>query len=259
MNRDFTLEVYLKLLDSFKQSGYTFKTFGGYLSKKNSPEKILILRHDIDASPQLALDFGRVEHNNGIQATYYFKISQVIHCKEIITEIASLGHEIGYHYEDFARAKGNPSYAIKSFERNLAYLRELAPVSTICMDGKILSKWDNLDLWTYYRYQAYGIIGEPYLDLDFNKVLYLTDTGRRWNAVQFSMYDKVTTRFSYTDKSTFNIIRDLEEGKLPDQIMINLHPQRWHSGYFKWTLELLAQWIKNSIKYLIIKRRSLQE
>jgi hypothetical protein len=124
------------------------------------------------------------------------------------------------------------------------------------MDGSILSKWNNLDLWKSYDYKTYGILGEPYLDLDFDKVLYLSDTGRKWNAIQFSLYDKVTTRYSYINKSTYEVILDLEKGDLPDQIMITIHPQRWHSGFFKWQAEVLAQWIKNRIKSLIIKKRS---
>jgi len=216
----------------------------------------MILRHDIDAMPENALDFAKIEHQMGIQGTYYFKTKDHLFRKEIIKEIAGLGHEIGYHYEDFALAKGNPVKAIKSFAENLALMREYVPVSTISMDGHILSKWNNLDLWTYYRYQNFGIIGEPYLDLDFNKVLYLTDTGRRWNAIQYSMYDKVITRYSYYDKSTYEVINDIERGNLPDQIMITLHPQRWHSGYFQWNRELLMQWIKNRIKYLIIQNRT---
>lgn len=42
----------------------------------------------------------------------------------------------------------------------------------------------------YYDYRNYGIIAEPYFDLDFSKVLYLTDTGRRWDGNKVSMRDR---------------------------------------------------------------------
>jgi hypothetical protein len=37
---------------------------------------------------------------------------------------------------------------------------------------------------------ANGIIGEPYFDVDFSKMLYLTDTGRRWDGGIVSVRDK---------------------------------------------------------------------
>ncbi len=36
-----------------------------------------------------------------------------------------------------------------------------------------------------------GIIGEPYFDVDFSRVFYLTDTGRRWDGDAVSVRDKV--------------------------------------------------------------------
>ena len=78
-----------------------------------------------------------------------------------------------------------------SFESNLDYFRTFYPVKTICMHGSPASKWDNRDLWNNYSYRDFGIIAEPYFDLDFTNVLYLTDTGRKWNGERSSVRDKV--------------------------------------------------------------------
>ena len=64
-----------------------------------------------------------------------------------------MGHEIGYHYEDLAMAKGNYEKAILSFEQNLAKLRHIVPVETICMHGSPLSKFDNRKIWEKYDYR----------------------------------------------------------------------------------------------------------
>ena len=64
----------------------------------------------------------------------------------------------------------------------------LSPVKTICMHGSPLSKWDNRDLWKRYNYRDYGIIAEPYFDVDFDEVFYITDTGRRWDGDKVSIY-----------------------------------------------------------------------
>jgi len=59
------------------------------------------------------------------------------------------------------------------------------------MHGSPLSKYDSRDLWKVYDYRDYGIIGEPYFDIDFSKVLYLTDTGRRWDGDKVNIRDRV--------------------------------------------------------------------
>jgi hypothetical protein len=255
MLKDFTFPVYRDLIQTLRNSDYLFLTFKDYLSCPTD-SKCVILRHDIDAAPAKALEFARYENSFGVESSYYFKTRNYLFNKEIIKEIVSLGHEIGYHYEDLAKAKGDPEKAIRSFKKNLELIRTYYPVTTICMDGSVLSGWNNLDLWKYYDHHSNGITGEPYLDLDFNKILYLSDTGRRWNAVRYSLYDKVDTMFSYVNKSTFDIIHDLKKGDLPAQIMITTHPQRWHSRLDAWMVEVVTQWVKNRIKFLIIKYKN---
>ena len=61
------------------------------------------------------------------------------------------------------------------------------------MHGSPLSKFDNRKLWEKYDYKEYGIIGEPYFDVDFSGVLYFTDTVRRWDGFDFSVRDKVSS------------------------------------------------------------------
>lgn len=82
---------------------------------------------------------------------------------------------------------GGSALALKLFAENLQKFRTLYPVTTICMYGSPRSKFDNRDLWSKYDYHAYGIIAEPYFDLDFNQMAYYTDTGRRWNGESTSV------------------------------------------------------------------------
>jgi len=81
--------------------------------------------------------------------------------------------------------------AYEDFCRNLERLRAIVPVETICMHGSPLSRISNLDLWKRYDYKGLGIIAEPYLDIDYNQVFYITDTGRRWDGDRVSVRDKV--------------------------------------------------------------------
>jgi len=238
----------------------------------------------------------------------------------------------GFRISDFGKEKGkreNPSTALRmtkeelidkayeSFCRNLEMLRRNFDIKTICMHGSPRSKFDNRLIWTKYDYRDLGIIGEPYFDIDFSEVLYLTDTGRRWDGV--SVRDKAISDFgsriadgglgmsdggkkafriadfgcrktdcgksegwkggreegwsqelkakSQTPKGTLNeklglrfrstwdIIRAAEEGRLPDKMMITVHPQRWNDSPLPWVKELILQNIKNVAKWGVLRFR----
>jgi hypothetical protein len=334
---DFTLTTYKRLLNTLSFQGFSFSTIEGFIS--GQPGKVITLRHDVDASPENSIQFAKIEAEKEIRGTYYFRMVPQSYDETIIKEINSLGHEIGYHYEDFSlavkrqktkvEAKRRPRakrgvkrqkyknnefsdlqdrktagpqdkrhieielalIALESFKENLAKLRELVPVKTICMHGSPMSKWDNRLLWKYYDFHDFGITGEPYFDVDFNSVLYLTDTGRRWDGGSVSIRDKasgvgrqvsgenhfkgwkvkpVKYRQEARDPapstlptvpfpgfhSTSGIIRAANEGRLPDMIMMTFHPQRWTDKPLPWVKELVWQNVKNAGKYFLLKVNS---
>ena len=129
-----------------------------------------MIRHDVDRLSANSLRFAIIESELDIMGSYYFRVSPRRLKPFIIDEIAKLGHEIGYHYEDLSNAKGDPEIATGLFEKNLKKLRQYYPVKTICMHGSPLSRYDNRDLWKYINYRDYGIIGEPYFDINFEKL-----------------------------------------------------------------------------------------
>jgi hypothetical protein len=252
MKRDFTLHTFRRLLEAILAGKYVVQTFADFLQA--SKPRVVVLRHDVDKQPGNALDTANIENDLGIQASYYFRKARESFDEKVIKKITGMGHEIGYHYEDIFTAKGDCKKAVKAFERNLERFRELYPVKTVCMHGSPLSKWDNRQLWQTHDYRDYGIIGEPYYDVDFNQVLYLTDTGRRWNGEKIRIWDRVESNFSFNSRTTFDLIESLENNQLPGQIMINIHPQRWNNAYFPWGTQLLLQNTKNILKKMIVMR-----
>ena len=271
--QDFTLTTYKALLQELSASGYLFQILQGFIQQPE--DKIVILRHDVDRKPENALAIAKVENEAGIKASYYFRILKESCDENIIKKIAEMGHEIGYHYENLTTCGGDLRLSIDDFRLNLKKLRKFYPVKTICMHGSPLSKFDNRLLWNKYDYRDLGIIAEPYFDIDFDEVLYLTDTGRCWDGARFSIRDKVEKtevrdpqitqitriRRKGTDvgnlrfRHTWDIIEAAEKGLLPDKIMINVHPQRWTDRPLPWVKELILQSIKNCIKSIIVKRR----
>ena len=249
MARDFTIDAYLKLLEAFKQANYSFQRFDDFLVSPN--ERVVLLRHDVDQKPMNSLLFATLQYERGIQGVFYFRAKKCSWNEPIIKEIASLGHEVGYHYENLATTKGDVQKAIIDFQENLVNLRNLVTVSTICMHGSPLSRYDNREIWKHIDYKEYKIIGEPYFELDFNEILYLTDTGRSWNAKESSVRDKVVSDFNYAFRSTNEIISSIKGDLLPNKIMINFHPQRWNQEILPWLFEKYTQKAKNPLKRLI--------
>jgi len=249
---DFSVKIYNSLLDTLISAGYEFQTFQEFMLEPL--DRVVILRHDVDKKPENSLSFAEIEHEKGLRASYFFRVvKESLHVDKLLS-IKALGHEIGYHYEDMDPAKGDHEKAIKSFEENLKKLRKLAPIDTICMHGSPLSKHDNKELWQHYEYRKYGLIGEPYFDIDYDKLFYITDTGRKWNNRDASIRDKVESPFEIEVKSTEHFIELIKAGKMPEKMMINTHPQRWNDDLLPWVVELVGQSVKNQIKKIVSRR-----
>lgn len=286
MIRDFTVSIYQELICSLIDASFSFQVFRDFVNQPKN--KVILLRHDVDARKEHSLQFAKIQHDMGIVGTYYFRMVPDSFNKEVILDIASMGHEIGYHYEDMDFAKGDVDEAYEQAKKHLAQLREVAEIKTICMHGSPRSPYDNKEVWKKYDYRELGIIAEPYFDLNFSKVLYLTDTGRRWDGEGVSIRDKVPAKRGITDyklqitdgdgekgrlsegenystskplskeysfHSTHDIIEACKSGKLPDQIMMNFHPQRWTDNPILWTQELVWQNVKNVVKAGVLRLR----
>ena len=251
---DFTLNTYHHLLNALYAEGFKFQSFSIFM--QTPVARSIVLRHDVDRLPINALKTARLESDLGISASYYFRAVSESWDEAIISEISKLGHEVGYHYENLSFCNGRTSLAWENFQTNLAKLRALVPVTSICMHGSPMSHINNLDLWQTYDYKTLGVVGEPYLDVDYSEVFYLSDTGRSWNHSRASIRDKVDSGFSIPVSSTGHLIDLARQGQLPDQIMINTHPQRWEDRPLHWLKELVWQNVKNRVKWALFKLRS---
>jgi hypothetical protein len=251
---DFTGSKYQELLHALHSKGYVFKTVSEYDTEFN--QSTIYLRHDVDDLKLHSLAFAKIQHQMGIKGTYYFRMVPESFDEKVILEIAQLGHEVGYHYEDMDFANGDTDQAIKLFEKHLVQLRALVPVSSICMHGSPRSKYDNKDVWKIYDYKKYGIKIEPYFDIDFNQIFYITDTGRMWDGYKVSVRDKVATTVNWPEyHTTQQIIEAIEKNTFPSNAMFNFHPQRWTDDKSLWLAELFKQSIKNLIKkYFFVKK-----
>lgn len=274
--RDFTLRTYQALLKAIGESGAECITFEQYCSirqglsgAKALPERFVILRHDVDKKPWNSVRMAELEAQMGVKASYYFRIGKCSNNPECIKRIAALGHEIGYHYEDMSLCHGDHDKAYEHFKNTLAYFRQFYPVRTCCMHGAPMSRYDSRALWEkyytdehgktrkVYNYRDLQLIGEPYYDVDFNHVLYLTDTGRCWDGYNYSLRDKVPEHQERWNKNgwwfhrTPELIIAMEDRRLPAGVMITTHPQRWTNSWLGWAKELIVQNCKNMVKAVL--------
>lgn len=197
----------------------------------------------------------------GAKATYYFRAVPESWDDNIIKQISCMEHEVGYHYESLTTCHGDIKCAFDDFKENLEKLRKLVSVMTICMHGSPRSPYDSKDIWKHYDFHSLDILGEPYLSTDFSKMLYLTDTGRRWDGYKVSVRDKIEgyqeewNTKGWVFHSTEDIIKELKKNTLPDQLMITTHPQRWFDFGYSWTKELVFQNVKNIVKTAIVRNQ----
>jgi len=251
LSRDFTLEKYRELCKTLLDRGYSTRTVHDYLMQCNntfeSRPATAILRHDVDRKPYNALRMAELENAMGIHSTYYFRYPYTFK-PEIMRKIRDLGHEVGYHYEVLAKAKGDPEKSIHLFKQELGAMREVCDIKTICMHGSPLSKFNNRDLWKTYDFLIYNITGEAFLSI--HDILYFTDTGRSWDKSN-NIRDK-SDAFNYVaGLKTTNDLIDYIQLKKPSIIYLTIHPERWADTMIEYYRYYLQDIAINTVKKIL--------
>ncbi len=152
-----------------------------------------------------------------------------------------MGHEVGFHYEVLDEARGNYQLAIELFKEELAKLRQIVNVDTVCMHGNPLTKWLNRDIWKHFELHEAGLKGEAYLSI--KNVYYLSDTGRIWDMSR-KMKDMlpyalpVNTTENGRLITTDDVIRIIKTRGFP-RFYLTVHPERWSYNIAKQVLRMV--------------------
>lgn len=99
---NFTYQQYGRMIDLLKSKGYAISS---YLNYKDN-EKCVILRHDVDNDPEKALELAKYENAVGVKSTFFVLLTSPFYnvfsyeTNKIIRKIASLGHDIGLHFDE---------------------------------------------------------------------------------------------------------------------------------------------------------------
>lgn len=229
VTRDFTLTCYQTLCDAITASRYRVMTFREYFEGGSPDTGVILLRHDVDENIRFSMDMAELEHQHGIRSTYYFRMKNKTFVPQVMDRMESFGHEIGYHYETLDKCKGNMDEAIRLFSKELSVFRRKYDVKTACMHGNPLSKYDNRDIWNSCKISDFGLLGEPYLSLDYGRFAYYSDSGRSWSSEKLKIKDTVKANQKVAIKSTYELA-DVLDRLYPMNICILTHPERWNKN-----------------------------
>jgi hypothetical protein len=221
----FGLSDYRRLLKTALDHDYEFYTVAEYFNTSSPETPSIILRHDVDRRVSNAISMAEIETDLGIDATYYFRTSTFD--PAIASTMEAQGHEVGYHYEDLAKTRGDVEAAHERFATNLASFREHVTIDTVCSHGSPLSPHLNTDMWEDARTPAnYDLIDRAYnvpADDGTSDRVYFSDTGRDWNVTVPGFGDV---------HSTDDVVRALESGQCQD-LYVLAHPSRWATSRFQ--------------------------
>lgn len=99
---DFTLDNYQCLIKLAKEKGFYFIL---HKDEFDPMRKDIIWRHDVEFEPDIALKMAQIEHEESVQATYFFQLHcpyyNVLdpHYREVFHDIKNLGHHVGLHFD----------------------------------------------------------------------------------------------------------------------------------------------------------------
>lgn len=169
----YTLAEYEGLLESLLADGYSFTGF----SPLSSGE--IVLRHDVDLSPETALEMARIEARLGIESTYCFLLTTPVYNllaveeNEALRGIDALGHDVALHFNTHHYWDGKPSAA--ELERRVR--EERAVLDRLVEESGVVS-FHRPPEWVLG--EAFEGVENAYGPRYFTEVGYRSDSSQKW-------------------------------------------------------------------------------
>lgn len=179
---EFSYDHYKEIIESAKTK-YKILPLRDY--RPSTQDKVLLLRHDIDAKVRRATRMARLEYDLDVKATYFVRVHAELYnpfgfrAYPLLKRIAEMGHEIGLHFEnlDFSHITGeDPSSVLR---REIGVLETVLGVKIQGIAGhRGFSGIDNSDFIPKTRLADFGVEYEAHeLTTD---CFFVSDSLRRW-------------------------------------------------------------------------------
>jgi hypothetical protein len=241
-----------------RESGVSSKRADTLL--KEPVERFVVLKHDVETSPKKALAMAKIESEYGHEASYYVQAYLLENPQnvQILSEIASLGHEVSYHYDVLDFCGGDMECARREFEKNLKLFEKYGfDIVTVCQHGNptverkgyssnrdffrdstISHGYDICDIMVNYRERA---------GLDY---AYVSDSGYGWHLIENPEMDDLEPGERIDLDGMEGLMALIEKRN----VIVSSHPHRWHSGLFEATMRRA---IFESVRYAAIAARRI--
>ena len=232
-NCNFSYNHYIETLKSIKRS-HKISTFG------DSSKKDVILRHDVDASLEAALNMAELENKIDVKSTYFILFSSefynpfTLESSQIIRKILNLGHKLGLHYNELfiIKNKLDPSETLKKeielLEQHFSTTVEAVAAHESNLNEKIPINLPN------------GVI-DAYSKKFFKDRKYLSDSAQNWREGCFcGHFEKFSELQILTHPMWWS-----KEGKHRDEIMKSFT----NGEYDKYTRDVKIATGKHALHY----------
>jgi RimJ/RimL family protein N-acetyltransferase len=175
----FTEVEFQTLIDTLKQGGYRFASYG------DTPQgRHVLWRHDIDMSVHRAARLAALEAQMGVKATYFFNPRSMCYnlleptVAEKTRTVIAHGHDIGLHFD--AEALGGATWTRGEIERAVAAERRL--LETIIDHAVKAVSWHNPDLSNVLEFSDDSIAGlhNAYSQNLRSSYTYASDSNGHW-------------------------------------------------------------------------------
>ena len=141
-------------------------------------QPVMILRHDVDVSLDLALKMAEVENNLGVRSTYFILLYNEFYNplspneRKRVRDLTDMGHEIGLHWDSSLYPSDEASLDA-SFRRDLDILGDVAGHEILSASQHVPIDNPYLDVTKLIKYEAYS---KPVTD----RYTYVSDSSMTW-------------------------------------------------------------------------------
>lgn len=165
-----------------------FRSFLKSYDQALDSDRFVISRHDVEFDPNRALELAKIEHNAGLKSTYFFQCCSdaynitSISNREILTEIETLGHDVGLHLyvshlESYDELAFNKEVSLQAATLNQVLENEIKTFSVHRPKSWFLEIREDV---ICYLLNAYGPSFFEYGD-NPREIKYFADSTHRWN------------------------------------------------------------------------------
>lgn len=174
---EFTFERCRSILGRLRSAGYASRAYDDEIAAGD-----VLLRHDVDLSPERAVRMAEIEREFGMSATYFFLLGSPMYnpfhgpVREAIAEIESMGHDVGLHFSTHqhwpaSQPPAEPELAARIDD-------ERAALATVARDPIPTVSFHVPPDWVLAR--TFEGVESTYEPRFFDEIGYLADSGQRW-------------------------------------------------------------------------------